>query len=601
MATRADIASKSTRIKAPERRKLNGKHHAHKARASAAAPKPVPEVETDTTEELAPAASPLLALEATDVLEAVGRLAVAAVKSPGPLLKRMGTLTSDLAGVLMGEKKIEPAKNDRRFQDSSWHDNDYYQRLLQVYLAVAQVVRDLPNCVDLDKREELARIGFNFLADGLSPTNNLLGNPAALKRALDTGGASLREGLRNFAWQMWKNGGHPSQVRPDAFRHGETVAATPGKVVFRHEMFELLQYQPTTATVYDCPVLFLCSPVNPYYVLDLSPGKSLFEYVISQGFTVFAISLRNPGPEHRHWSLDHYARAILKATNVVRSITGSATLNLATACAGGVIGALLAAALAARKDRRLRSLTSLVSVIDLSDAGGALPLANKKMAQRSVTRTAKRGVLHGQRIFWMFSLIRPNEAFWSYWVDNFLMGKTPPLNDLLFWANENTNLPAALLRDLLEVYVHNRAIVPGGMSILGRPVDLSQVKIDMYTLAAERDHLMPWQGCYRSLQHFSGNRTFILQKKGHIMALLDSPSAGNSTFYTREGGLDLDAASWRASAQVVNESWWPHWCAWLAERSGTRRPARKFLGSAMYPALADAPGDYVRFKENATT
>jgi polyhydroxyalkanoate synthase len=561
--------------------------------------KPQPQA-ADPNEELVPVASPLLAFEATDVFVAVGRLAAAVAKHPVPLLKRLGTLTGELAEVMLGETQLAIPKNDRRFLDPAWNESDYYGRLLQIYLKVAEVVRDIPNCVELDKREELARLGLNFAADGLSPTNNLLGNPAALKRAIETGGASLVTGLSNFVAQMWSDRAHPSQVTPDSFRHGETVAATPGKVVYRHEMFELLQFTPVTASVHERAVLFFCSPVNPYYVLDLSPGKSLIEYVISQGFTVFAISLRNPGPEHRHWGLDHYARAILKASEVVRSITASDQLNLATACAGGVVGTLLAAVLEARKDRRLRSLTSLVSVIDTGEVSGALPLANKKMARRSVARTTKRGVLHGDRIFWMFSLLRPNEAFWSYWADNFLLGKSPSPSDLLFWANENTNLPAALLRDLLDVYVHNKAIRPGAMTVLNRPVDLSQVTIDMYTLAAEKDHLMPWQGGYRALQYFSGHRTFILQKKGHIMALLDPPSAGNSFYYTREDNLNLDPESWRSGAQLVNASWWPHWCAWLAERSGARGPARQ-PGNSKYPPLSDAPGDYVRFKENSAT
>jgi polyhydroxyalkanoate synthase subunit PhaC len=193
-------------------------------------------------------------------------------------------------------------------------------------------------------------------------------------------------------------------------------------------------------------------------------------------------------------------------------------------------------------------------------------------------------------------LMRPNEAFWSYWVDNFLLGKSPQANDLLFWSNENTNIPAALLRDLLDVYVHNKAIVPRGMKVLNKDVDLANLNLDIYTLAAEKDHLMPWQSGYNSLKHFPGDRTFVLHKKGHIMALIDPPPAVQSAYYVGTGGLDMEAEAWRSSGELVQGSWWPHWSSWLAGRSGTQRPARKRLGSAAYPAGVKAPGEYVRFK-----
>lgn len=545
-----------------------------------------------------PAASPLLAFEAADAFAAVARLMTAIAKRPKPILRRMAALTDELAACLVGGKQLEPGKNDRRFLDTAWKENDYYRRLLQVYLAVAEFIRDIPECADLHQREDLARLGLNFAADGLAPTNTLMGNPMALRRAIDTGGSSLVSGLQNFATQMSSSRSHPSQVSPNAFRHGKTVAATPGKVVYRNEVFELLQYAPTTLTVYDCPIVFFCSPVNPYYVLDLAPGKSLFEYLISRGFTVFAISLRNPEAENADWGLDTYARVIVKATDAARKITGSPMVHLATACAGSVIGTLLAATLERRKDGRLRTLTSLVSMIDSADVRGGLPLADAKMAERSVARTRKRGVLNGDRVFWMFSLMRPNEAFWSYWVDNFLLGKSPQPNDLLFWSNENTNIPAALLRDLLDVYVHNKAIKAGGMKVLKQEVNLRDLTIDLYTLAAEKDHLMPWQSGYNSLKHFSGHRTFVLHKKGHIMALVDPPPAENSAYYISAGNLPRDAESWRAGAQLVKGSWWPHWSSWLVDRSGGQHPARKRQGSAAYPPLGNAPGNYVRFKSS---
>jgi polyhydroxyalkanoate synthase len=559
-------------------------------------PRPAQAEALEINENMLPAASPLLAFEAADAFAAVARLMTAIAKRPKPILKRMAALTDELAACLMGEKRLEPTKNDRRFLDTAWKENDYYRRLLQVYLAVAEFIRDIPECVALHKREDLARLGLNFAADGLSPTNTLMGNPVALRRAMDTGGSSLITGLRNFAVQMSSDRAHPSQVSPHAFKHGETVAATPGKVVYRDEMFELLHYAPTTPNVHDCPIVFFCSPINPYYVLDLSPGKSLFEYMISRGFVVFAISLRNPQSENVDWGLDEYAKVVIKATDAARDITGSPQVHLATACAGSVIGTLLAATLESRKDLRLRTLTSLVSMIDSADVRGGLPLADAKMAERSVARTRKRGVLQGDRVFWMFSLMRPNEAFWSYWVDNFLLGNSPQPNDLLFWANENTNIPAALLRDLLDVYVHNKAVKPGVMKVLDAGVNLADLKVDLYTLAAEKDHLMPWQSGYNSLKHFAGHRTFVLHKKGHIMALIDPPPAENSAYYIRDGNLGRDAESWRADAQVVKGSWWPHWCEWLLERSEGQHPARRLLGNSRYPTLGKAPGQYVRFK-----
>jgi polyhydroxyalkanoate synthase len=196
----------------------------------------------------------------------------------------------------------------------------------------------------------------------------------------------------------------------------------------------------------------------------------------------------------------------------------------------------------------------------------------------------------------MFSLMRPNEAFWSYWVENFLLGESPRPNDLLFWSNENTNIPAALLRDLLDVYVHNKAIKPGGMKVLKEAVNLADLTVDLYTMAAEKDHLMPWQSGYNSLKHFSGHSTFVLHKKGHIMALIDPPPGENSAYYVGKRSLKSDAETWRAGAQLVKGSWWPHWSSWLADRSGGQHPARNVLGNATYPPLGNAPGEYVLFK-----
>jgi polyhydroxyalkanoate synthase len=525
----------------------------------------------------------------------------AIAKRPKPVLKRIASLTNELGACLMGNKELEPAKGDRRFLDSAWHENDYFRRLLQVYLAVTGFIRDIPECVQLDKREDLARLALNFAADGLAPTNTLMGNPVAMRRAIETGGLSVMLGLRNFAQQMTSDRAHPSQVDARAFKHGETVAATPGKVVYRNQMFELLQYAPTTRTVFQCPIVFFCSPVNPYYILDLSPGKSLFEYLISQGFVVFAISLRNPESRNVNWGLDEYAQVIIKATDAARDITGSLTVHLATACAGSVIATLVAAVLEKGKDSRLRTLTSLVSMIDSADVEGGLPMADENMVQRSVARTRKRGILKGDRVFWMFSLLRPNEAFWNYWVDNFVLGRDPPPNDLLFWANENTNIPAALLKDLLDVYVYNKAVTPGAMKILNRSVDLSGLKVDIYCLAAEKDHLMPWRGGYNSLKHFSGKCTFVLHKKGHIMSMIDPPPADGSAYYIREGGLKNDADTWRAGAHLVRGSWWPHWCKWLSLRSGDRNPVVSGnLGSKTYRPVGTAPGKYVRFKVDDT-
>jgi polyhydroxyalkanoate synthase len=601
MATKTNEGAHKTRSRRPRKRKQIRARNTRGPRSKSAAASVTPPPEADESkEDLIPGASPLLAFEATDVLIAVGKLMAAAAKSPTPLLKRLRQLSSDLTEIATGKKRLAPAKNDRRFLDPAWNESESYRLLLQTYLAVAGFLRDIPSCIGLDKRDELARIGLNFAAEGIAPTNSWLGNPAAIKRAIDTGGASLLSGTKHFIEQMSGSRGHPSQVNTEDFEHGVTVASTPGKVVYRHEMFELLQYTPATETVFEVPILFFCSPVNQYYVLDLAPGKSLFEYLVAQRYTVFAMSLRNPEPKQGHWSLDHYARAMLKATDVVREITASPTLHIATACAGGIIGTLFAAALAGQEDRRVQSVTSLVSLIDSHRLNGSLPLmANKKVAQRAVARTAKRGVLRGDQIFWMFSLLRPNEAFWSYWVDNFLLGNSPAPSDLLFWSNESTNLPAALLRDLLDVYVHNKAIQTGGMRVLDRPVTLSDLKIDLYALAAEKDHLVPWQSGYNSLRHFSGRRTFVLHSKGHIMALIDPPATNQATFCVGSDGFELEADVWRAKAMRAQGSWWPHWCDWLQSRSGAVRAANPRQGSAKYPPLANAPGEYVRFKRHS--
>jgi polyhydroxyalkanoate synthase len=411
---------------------------------------------------------------------------------------------------------------------------------------------------------------------------------------IDTGGLSALRGLRHFVADMASAPRVPSMVEPDAFTLGQTIAATPGSVVLRTEQFELIQYAPQTDEVYRVPLLMVPPVINKYYVLDLSPGRSMIEYFVRQGLQVFAISWRNPTAEQRNWGFDTYGQAILNALEAVEKITETDRTHLQASCSGGILAAMTAAHLnAIGEGHRLAGLTLMVTVLDERKAGFPAAAIDEQVANIAIASSARKGYLDGRSLAEVFAWLRPTDLVWRYWVNNYIEGKSPAAFDVLFWNADTTRMAAALHRDMVAMGLHNSLVTPGAVSMLGTPVDLNQLTTDAYVVAGVADHISPWQACYRSAQ-LLGIRSvrFVLSSSGHIASLVNPP--GNPRARYRVGDVDEpDPAFWAESAEQHTDSWWPDFVSWFGERAGQKKNATEALGGAGMAPLQPAPGGYV--------
>jgi len=514
-------------------------------------------------------------------------------KSPD-LVSRAGALGGEIAAAAAGRSTREPAKGDWRFADPTWTTNTAYRRLGQAYLALEHHLTAAVEEAEVDWRtHQRARFAVGIIASSLSPTNTLPGNPAALKHAFETGGISLVRGGRQLLADLRHNRGMPSQVDASGFTVGENVGATPGEVVFRNEVVEIIQYTPTTPTVRSLPLLVVWSVVNRYYVLDLGTDRSFIEYALNQGIQVFVTSWRNPTREHSTWNLDTYAAALLEAVDAVREITGSDQVGTVGLCAGGQLLAATMGHLAEHGDDRIAYACFGVSQLDMEVPNVAGIAMNRTVTKAARVGTRVAGVVDGRDIGAIFSWLRPNELVWSAFVNNYLLGKKPPAYDILAWNADSTRLPGALQRDLLRIAEHNLLARPGAMTVLGTPVDLGRVKADTYVVGAETDHLVPWRGAYRTTRMLGGDSTFVLSGGGHIQHLVNPP--GNPKAHFRTGSTPVeDADAWLATASKEQGTWWSHWAEWVLARSGAEQSAPAQLGSPAHAPLEAAPGSYVR-------
>jgi len=383
-------------------------------------------------------------------------------------------------------------------------------------------------------------------------------------------------------------------VEPDAFEVGTDIAVTPGSVVLRTDVFELIQYAPQTEEVREVPLLFAPPTINKYYVLDLAPGRSMVEWLVGQGQQVFVMSWRNPGAEQGHFDLDTYAAAILEARDAVAAITRQPAVHLNGACSGGLIAAGLVGHLAA-EDRLggIASVSLMVAALDQERAGTAAALAGRDTAAAAVAESARRGYLDGQALSGVFTWLRPNDLVWNYVVNNYLMGKAPPAFDVLYWNQDTVRLAAGLHRDFIRMGLDNALARPGALEVLGSPVDLGAVDLDSYVVAGLTDHIIPWENAYRGTQLLSGASRFVLSTSGHIQALVNPPGDESRASYRVTDAPPADAEGWAQGAPIRPGSWWPDYDQWLAARSGARKPAPKRLGGGRFKALTKAPGSYV--------
>jgi polyhydroxyalkanoate synthase len=385
----------------------------------------------------------------------------------------------------------------------------------------------------------------------------------------------------------------PAMVDTSGFEVGRNIAATPGAVVLRTEMLELIQYTPSTDQVRQVPLLIVPPTINKHYALDLAPGRSLVEYLVGQGQQVFMIAWRNPDARHADWGMDAYVTAVIQALDAVERIAGTSNTAVAGVCSGGIIASLAAAHLAAtgRQDR-LAAFTLLVTVLDNAQAGTSAALIDAPTAAAAKAMSRRRGYLDGRALAEVFAWLRPGDLIWNYWVNNYLLGKQPPAFDILFWNADTTRMTAGLHADFIDIAMDNALVTPGAVSALGTPVDLSEIRTDAYVVAGIADHITPWQNCYRSTQLLGGDTRFVLSTSGHIAALVNPPGNPKATFQTSTDTVS-DPQQWLASAGTEQGSWWPDFAAWLGERCGPTTAAPQQLGGGGLRPLTAAPGTYV--------
>ena len=556
-----------------------------------------------TPDEAAAAAAPLDALLVDAALGPVRRfapdastakLAAALARRPRTTARRLGSLAAEAGRIAIGSSTYAPSTRDRRFADAAWTQNPLLRRLVQVYLASGKTAEHLVADAALDWRDD-QRIRFltENLVDALSPSNLPLVNPASAKAVIDTAGASIVHGAAQFARDMSSAPRIPEMVDRSAFEVGENVAVTPGAVVLRTDVLELIQYAPQTEQVREIPLVIVPPTINKFYALDLAKDRSLVEFLVREGQQVFVISWRNPDGRHAAWNFDTYVQAILDALDAVERISGVDRTALAGICSGGILASMTAAYLSSTgQQERLAAFGLAVTVIDSAQAGTTSALTSRGLATAAKAVSSRRGYLDGRALAEVFAWLRPGDLIWNYWVNNYLLGKKPPAFDILFWNADTTRMPAGLHHDFVDMALDNLLANPGGITVLGVAIDLSRIQTDAYVVAGIADHITPWQNCYRTTQLLGGQTTFVLSTSGHIAALVNPPGNPKSSYQLNKDN-PANPAEWLRSAETVSGTWWSDLSGWLAQRCGAAKPAPTELGGGGLRPLVEAPGTYV--------
>jgi polyhydroxyalkanoate synthase subunit PhaC len=522
------------------------------------------------------------------------KLMAGLARRPLSTARRVGALGAEAGRIAAGTSTYAPSKRDRRFVDPAWNDNPLLRRVLQAYLAAGKTAEQLVADAQLGWRDDQrVRFVVENLVEALAPSNVPIVNPASAKAVIDTGGANVVRGAAQFIKDMASAPRIPEMVDRSAFTVGENVAATPGAVVLRTEVFELIQYTPQTRQVREVPLLIVPPTINKYYALDLAKDRSLVEFMVKQGQQVFVLSWRNPDPRHAGWNADTYVQAILDALDAVERISGVERTALTGICSGGILASMTAAYLSStgRQDR-LAAFGLAVTVIDSERAGTASALSDRRMAKAAKAMSKRRGYLDGRALAELFAWLRPGDLVWNYWVNNYLLGKKPPAFDILYWNADTTRMTAGLHADFVDLALDNLLAEPGAITVLGVPIDLSRIQTDTYIVAGITDHITPWQNCLRTTQLLGGTSRFVLSTSGHIAALVNPPGNPKSSFHVNKEN-PADPAEWLRTAETVQGTWWTDLSPWLADRCGVLKPAPKELGGGGLRPIVAAPGTYV--------
>ena len=544
-------------------------------------------------------------LDAAGFADALTRALRSSLLDPAVPLRASLALATELAqvpwvaGARWFGREIDPPvpvdPKDRRFADPAWNSNPVFYGLRLAYLSTCRFARDVVGSASVDDGvARKAELALNVALDALAPTNFLPTNPAALKRAFDTAGASVAKGAANFVDDLLNNGGRPRQVDTRSFTVGENLAATPGKVVFRNALMELIQYAPQTEQVHARPLL--CSPpwINKYYVMDLAPERSFIEWAVRHGRTVFAISYLNPSKDMGGTSMDDYLLdGPQTALDVIQEITGAETVDIVGLCLGGALTAITAAYLTQGGDSRVGTLTLLNTMLDYAEPGALGNFTDGRTVERLIRKIERSGTLEGTSMAGTFDVLRANDLIFNYVVSNWLLGQDPPAFDILAWNSDSTRMPAKMHAFYLRNFYVNNTLAGGTMEIAGRRIDLSAIKSPTYVVSAINDHIVPWQSAYKTTRLVSGPVRFVLSSGGHIAGIVNPPSP--KAWFLAD---DDDAASptsateWQAKAKKHTGTWWEDWTRWSSESAGEMVDP-PWMGSDAHPVLDDAPGRYV--------
>jgi len=507
-----------------------------------------------------------------------------------------------LGFALLGHKHEHtsiPTRTDKRFKSDDWETNPLFSAIKKAYFVTADYLQSLTSDVKGLDPKTAAQVQFytQQFVDALAPTNFVLTNPDILKKTIDTQGANLLKGFNNMLDDLRKNAGrfHIKMTDMEAFKVGENVAITPGKVMYENEMMQLIQYEPTTKKVGATPLLIVPPWINKYYILDLRPDNSFVKFALDQGNTVFIISWVNPHGQHAERGFDDYLLAgPIAALEVIEKITGEKEVNAAAFCLGGTLLGCTAAYLTAKKQQaKIKSLTFLATLLDFSIPGDLGVFIDEEQVKSIEAQMAKVGYLHGHDMRMAFNLLRSNDLIWSYFVNNYLAGETPFPFDLLYWNCDSTNLPAKMHSFYLrEMYGHNRLAQPDGISLDNTPIDLRKIAIPAYFISTEYDHIAPWDGTYKGATLFSSDVRFVLGGSGHIAGIVNPPVKQKYGFRTNTQ-LPKEAQEWYENSVENSGSWWNDWQKWITPFMGDMIPARKPGDSGIKP-IEEAPGRYVQ-------
>ena len=497
---------------------------------------------------------------------------------------------------------IDADPKDRRFKDDAWKENEVFDFIKQSYLLSARFVQDVVKQVDGMDAPTAQKVDFysRQFIDAMSPSNFLLTNPEVLRRTAETGGENLIKGLHNLLTDLERGKGklHIKMTDTDAFRIGDNIAVSPGKVVFQNDLMQLIQYAPATAKVLKRPLLIIPPWINKFYNLDLRPKNSLVRWAVAQGHTVFVVSWVNPGEELAEKGFDDYMQAgILEALSAIEAATGESDINAIGYCLGGTLLSCTLAYMAAHNDTRIRSATFFVTLLDFRESGELNVFIDEEQIKMLEDKMNKRGYLEGSEMATTFNMLRANDLIWTFVVNNYLLGNDPFPFDLLYWNSDSTRMPARMHSFYLRnMYQENRLIEPGGIALANTPIDLGKITVPSYFLSTREDHIAPWRATYRGTHLLGGKSRFVLAASGHIAGVVNAPESGKYSHWINSDVPD-EPEAWFAGATEIAGSWWPDWQRWVTALDKRQVKARA-PGDGKLMAVEDAPGSYVKVRAN---